>query len=221
MTWTVSLQQPPQKKKNLFRPGGWGLSRLNFDPRDRSHHPHFFDPHSTIYDGRVAGEQDLCRPLTAEMLRKEAQKLAKRPYSLSEFNCDSEIVWIFFEDCLGKDNIGDYFPKWEIVCENRPWAVFFVVAMFCFYVLLSSWILKDWKLRFIFYYYQCMIRLSFLYIISYHYLSILWLSYLILLQTYHYLSILWLCNLILPTQPSFPIPSLHHHCLSIQVIILF
>ena len=63
--------------------------RLNFDPRHPSaESARFFDPDSTIYDGRVAGPQDLARPLTAEIMRKEAKELAKRRYSLSEFNCD-------------------------------------------------------------------------------------------------------------------------------------
>ena len=63
--------------------------RLNFDPRQPSSESmRFFDPESTIYDGRVAGTQELARPLTADILRKEAKQLAKRPYSLSEFNCD-------------------------------------------------------------------------------------------------------------------------------------
>ncbi|CAK9018011.1 unnamed protein product [Durusdinium trenchii] len=47
----------------------------------------FFDPDSTIYDGRCAGETELRRALTAETLREEAKSLARRPYSLSEFNC--------------------------------------------------------------------------------------------------------------------------------------
>lgn len=65
-----------------------GYTELNFDPRQPSSESmRFFDPESTIYDGRVAGLQELARPLTADILRKEAKQLAKRPYSLSEFNC--------------------------------------------------------------------------------------------------------------------------------------
>ncbi|CAJ1396996.1 unnamed protein product [Effrenium voratum] len=65
-----------------------GYTELLFDPRRlRGSDSRFFDSNSTIYDGRVATANDLSRPLTAESLRQEAQALAQRQYSLSEFNC--------------------------------------------------------------------------------------------------------------------------------------
>ena len=109
----------------------WSL-RLNFDPRDRSHHPHFFDPQSTIYDGRVAGEHDFCRPLTAEMLRKEAQKLAQRPYSLSEFNCN-------LESLIQEDFGGENFSKVEIVgLKPTNWCFFMFFCNGVLYVFFFS-----------------------------------------------------------------------------------
>lgn len=83
----VSVGVPNYVGVSFSSIGFWSL-RLNFDPRQPSSESmRFFDPESTIYDGRVAGLQELARPLTADILRKEAKQLAKRPYSLSEFNC--------------------------------------------------------------------------------------------------------------------------------------
>eukprot|EP00930_Biecheleria_cincta_P042494 TRINITY_DN29243_c0_g1_i1.p1 TRINITY_DN29243_c0_g1~~TRINITY_DN29243_c0_g1_i1.p1 ORF type:complete len:465 (-),score=60.99 TRINITY_DN29243_c0_g1_i1:202-1596(-) len=64
-----------------------GYTELVYNPMGTPN-PRFFDPQSIVYDDRVAGVQDLARPLTANTLTSDAKEIAaSKQYSLSEFNC--------------------------------------------------------------------------------------------------------------------------------------
>jgi len=64
-----------------------GYTELMYNPVG-SANARFFDPQSIVYDDRVAGVQDLARPLTATTLTSDAKEIAaSKQYSLSEFNC--------------------------------------------------------------------------------------------------------------------------------------